>query len=170
MSASEAERILMTLREREPKQGLAPKRVWDEALSERIMRLPLEAGAEEAAALRSALLLWNDDLDRSHTLSQELHTPTGSLLHGIMHRMEGDYGNAAYWFRLAGTHPCYGSLAGMAPGEAWDPFAFNRAVERAVRGGDEAEASALRERQHAEMSAVAAYAWERVFPSGGAAP
>lgn len=167
MSASDVQGILKTLQEREPKQSLAPDRVWDAALSETILRLPIDAGAEAASTLRSALLLWNDDLDCSHTLSQDLHTPTGSLLHGIMHRMEGDYSNAAYWFRLTGAHPCFPDVAQAALGGGeWDPFAFNRAVERAVRSGDAAEAAALRERQHAEMRVVVAYAMSLV--SGGA--
>src|SRR5690606_3677739 len=119
----------------------------------------------EALALRSALLLWNGDLDGSHTLSQELHTPTGSLLHGMMHRMEGDYWNAEYWFRRVGAHPCYADIAreASALGRAyvqnglWEPFAFNRAVERALRDGDAAEIGKLEQVQRAELTAVVAY-------------
>lgn len=56
-------------------------------------------------ALISGLHLWNGSLDNSHTISQDLENKTGSYLHGMLHRMEPDYPNAKYWFRMAGKHP-----------------------------------------------------------------
>jgi hypothetical protein len=172
MSALEAKAILKSLQEREPLQRLAPKQVRDAGLSEAIAALPLTDTAD-ADALRSALLLWNDDLDASHTLSQHIHTSTGSLLHGMMHRMEGDYSNSAYWFRLAGSHPSFAEIAravttsvGETPyvkGEVWDPYAFNRAVEQAVRGGHSDGVGTLERAQFAELSVVAAYCYQLVF-------
>lgn len=50
----------------------------------------------------SALWLFNNYLDESHTISQSIHEPMGSYLHGIMHRREGDFSNAKYWFNRAG--------------------------------------------------------------------
>jgi len=167
--------LIAALAGREPPQGLAPKRPADEARSAAIEALPLGESAD-ARALRSALLLWNDDLDRSHTLSQELTTPTGSLLHGIMHRMEGDYWNAEYWFRRVGAHPCYpdaareasalGGAEAFGAGGVWDPIAFNRAVERAVREGG-AAAETLERVQRAEMTAVVRHCFQQCF--GGTA-
>ena len=49
-----------------------------------------------AECVRSALFLYFSALEESHKISQGIDTPTGSLLHGIMHRQEPDYGNAAY--------------------------------------------------------------------------
>ena len=63
--------------------------------------------ASMAEACKSGLLLWLDELDRSHDISQSLHDSTGSYWHGIMHRREGDYSNAKYWFNRTGDHPVF---------------------------------------------------------------
>jgi hypothetical protein len=64
-----------------------------------------------AQACLAGLWLRFDFLDESHTISQELHSPTGSFWHGIMHRREPDYENAKYWFRRVGKHPIFEALA-----------------------------------------------------------
>ncbi len=100
--------------------------------------------------LRSAGLLWHDDLDGSHEISQCIKTADGSFLHGIMHRREPDNSNAKYWFRLVGEHAVYPKLAaavdsvdagegGWGPASdrfladgRWDPFAFVDACTRSA--------------------------------------
>lgn len=78
----------------------------------------------------SALWLWHDFLDESHTLSQEIATAEGSYWHGIMHRREPDYMNAKYWFRRVGQHPVFQTLSAQAEfrkmlgNSDWDPAAF----------------------------------------------
>ena len=79
--------------------------------------------ADDADCVRSGLLLYFSALDESHTVSQRIHTASGSYWHGIMHRQEGDWGNAKYWFRRVGAHPVFAELEGDL-GERWDPFAF----------------------------------------------
>lgn len=64
-----------------------------------------------AAAALSGLWLWHDFLDASHTISQGIDTADGSLWHAIMHRREGDFSNAKYWYRRVGDHPAYRSIA-----------------------------------------------------------
>jgi hypothetical protein len=64
-----------------------------------------------ASAVFAGLYLLADDLNRSHEISQEIATPTGSYWHGIMHRREPDYGNAKYWFHRVGRHPVYDEVA-----------------------------------------------------------
>lgn len=51
-----------------------------------------------AACCLSGLWLWHSYLDESHKISQEIETSAGSAWHGIMHRREGDFWNANYWF------------------------------------------------------------------------
>lgn len=69
-------------------------------------------------ALAAGIWLYVDDLDRSHRISQSLSDATGAFWHGIMHRREGDFANAKYWFRQAGSHPA------MARIEDYDPIRF----------------------------------------------
>ena len=60
---------------------------------------------------QAGLWLLVGDLNASHTLSQDITTPDGSFWHGIMHRREGDYENAKYWFRRVGSHPVLEELS-----------------------------------------------------------
>jgi len=178
------------LDERRPMLALSPKRVTDEAADAEIAALPLEQLADNrtaALAVKAGLHLWNGSLDRSHTIAQDIETATGSYWHGIMHRMEGDYGNAKYWFRLVGSHPAMAglpdalqralreaeadgtaaSLSGNTAGQrllavadktVWDPYVYIDAVMAAERGqGSEAVRALLIQVQHAELALLAAY-------------
>lgn len=49
-----------------------------------------------ADACRAGLWLYHNFLDESHRISQELHTPTGSYWHALMHRREPDFDNTKY--------------------------------------------------------------------------
>ena len=83
-----------------------------ESLLARPARNPGDAGA-----LLAGLWLWHDWLDESHTLSQSIHNETGSFWHAIMHRREGDFSNAKYWYARCRHHPALGEIAaaGRAP-------------------------------------------------------
>lgn len=38
------------------------------------------------------------DWEEAHNLAQDIHTPDGSWIHAYLHRVEGDIGNAQYWY------------------------------------------------------------------------
>jgi hypothetical protein len=96
----------------------------------------------------SGVWLLHDCLEKSHSISQGIDSPSGSFWHAIMHRREGDYSNAKYWFRRVGRHPVLDSIAHVAASlrdadasfgetrlrEAWDPFAFVDLCQAVVRG------------------------------------
>lgn len=109
-----------SLRERQPLPPLLPHSIYRGELSQKIRQTDdvvlfgTPSGNSEQRefrfACRSGLLLWNDDLHASHTISQGIETPTGSVWHAIMHRREGDFSNSNYWWRRAGEHPAFGEI------------------------------------------------------------
>jgi hypothetical protein len=169
---------------------LSPSTDSDPALTKRIRAMsPAEilgkavSAAEFANAVKSGLLLWNDALDESHTLSQDIGSNTGSYWHGIMHRREPDYSNGKYWFRKVGDHECFSCVREAAIGifskhasswandtakeiesaSAWDAFAFIdwcEGVDATSRVPEEAR-SALESLQVAEMEILLEYSATR---------
>ena len=100
----------------------------DLALLDASELFPRAAHPREAVA---GLWLFLDDLDRSHSLSQELSSREAAFWHGINHRREPDPSNAGYWFRRVGRHAVFPALrdataeAGYEQsGADWDPFAW----------------------------------------------
>jgi hypothetical protein len=41
----------------------------------------------------------------AHDIVSNIHTAMGSWIHAYLHVLEGDLGNAAYWYRKAGKSP-----------------------------------------------------------------
>ncbi len=76
-------------------QQLEPQDLFDHPIQNQLM----------AKCCLSGLWLLINDLERSHEISQTIKTAEGSYWHGIMHRMEGDFWNAKYWFAQIGNHP-----------------------------------------------------------------
>ena len=105
-----------------PLPPLVPKSSWSPELTDQLLALSLEDLFDGKSlkddifggAIKSGLLLWNDALDDSHDISQELSNNTGSYWHGIMHRREPDYSNAKYWFGRVGTHTIFPELREQA--------------------------------------------------------
>ena len=111
---------------------------------------------EMAACCLSGLWLWNDFLEESHRISQEISTATGSYWHAMMHRREPDFPNAKYWFRQVDDHAIFPKLCRKAAQIAssaaldstsefliqqveWDPFHFTDLCESALGRGTRSE-------------------------------
>lgn len=85
----------------QPAPLLPPARVLSPALTAAISSLQLHP------TLEAALHILNRDLPSAHFLVRHMQSPPayeGMYLHGILHRIEGDYDNARYWY--SDVKPC----------------------------------------------------------------
>jgi hypothetical protein len=105
-------------------QGLTP-----EALFARPVKHP-----DEAAAALAGIWLWVDALDECHRIAQDLVTSTGSFWHAVMHRREGDFSNAKYWYRRCTGHHVMKMLGAVAASDI-EGFQSDRVVARVISGG-----------------------------------
>lgn len=52
--------------------------------------------------------LWHAEAgnwDAAHEIAQDIPSRTGSWIHGLLHAIEGDFSNSAYWYHRAGQPP-----------------------------------------------------------------
>lgn len=99
----------------------APSVSHSNSLLSTLRSLPIDGYVSESpestttTEILAGLLLIHDFLDPSHEYSQSIEgmgaDGNGDYWHGIMHRREPDFGNAKYWFRRVGNHPCFPKLA-----------------------------------------------------------
>ena len=110
--------IITELESRDPFPPLSPTNEWSSTLTTRLENYSLGelfdgfavTDSEFGNCVKSGLLLWNDALDSSHKIVENIGTKTGNYWHAIMHRRESDYSNAKYWFGRVGKHPIYFQL------------------------------------------------------------
>jgi hypothetical protein len=65
--------------------------------------------------------LWwagKDAWDKAHRIVMDEDSADCAWVHAYLHRVEGDLGNAGYWYRQAGRKPATGELAAE-----WDAIA-----------------------------------------------
>ena len=149
----------------------------DETFQPKTIRDP-----QMAAACRAGLWLRFNYLDEAHRISQDIETPEGSFWHGIVHRREGDFDNAKYWFRRAGAHPVYNSLCKAAAElaaastearsttlawrTAWDPIAFVDLCAAEVQGQTRRR-TLCQEVQRREWELLFDYCWRHAVGGTG---
>lgn len=130
----------------------------------------LFSGARDTAAAMAGLWLYFSCFEEAHGLAQDSSTKECELWHAILHRQEPDSGNAAYWFRQAGSHATFPAVARAAveilqripeaefrAGGKWDPFAFIAFCERARTQPGSAQERAALEIQRAEWQILFDY-------------
>jgi hypothetical protein len=172
---------LMPLAPREPCRG--PGLEFLTAAAPRTLFSDVPVVSEEyAQCLKSTLFLYFSALAASHEIAQTVHSSTGSLLHGIMHRQEPDFGNSKYWFRRVATHDIYpllreaslellqglkGSPAADLLGPEvkssprWDPQWFVDQCEAAHGGASEDYEQRLLEIQRLEWQILFDYCYQK---------
>jgi hypothetical protein len=136
----------------------------DAATIRRLLAVTIGGLTEERhdAALALALL-WHDEFDDAHQLCQahEGHADC-DYVHALLHRREGDFANAKYWFGEVGPHPLDLPLAQAVQtlGRAdlldrgrWRPAAMVDSCAMALRG-DSATRLSLMQLQAEEFRAL----------------
>jgi hypothetical protein len=147
------------------------RELWRELKASDDAKLAGEGQISGTAAfrlVRGGLFYALDDLDGCHSLFQDVHSDLGSYWHGMMHRREGDFDNARYWFRRAGTLPVFGALHGevasfspeMAKQFSWDPYLFTGLCEQTRYGAEDARGE-LQRLQLAEFETLFDYSWRQ---------
>ena len=68
--------------------------------------------------LQSLLLVAAGDWDSAQRIAQNEPSGDGSWVHAYLHRVEGDLGNASYWYRSAGK-----SMPEISSEEEWEYIA-----------------------------------------------
>ena len=172
-----------------PLPALVPQKAWSRELTDTLEAASLNdlfdgaslKNTTFAEAIKSGLLLWNDALDESHTISQGLADQTGSYWHGIMHRREPDYPNSKYWFGRVGTHPIFPALCeralelfnetanpsdalteigqAIAAQENWDSYQFVDWCQAAAGDSDSDVTGFLQQVQAEEIKLLLAYSY-----------
>ena len=120
------------------------------------------------ALVRGGLLYAADAIDEAHVIFQDNKSDLGSYWHGMMHRREGDFDNARYWFRRAGVLPVFSSIhraasehsALMARQSNWDPYLLTGECEQTRFGAADGldELVAL---QRVEFEELFDYCWRK---------
>ena len=128
-----------------------------------------EIGDKKTFSLvRGGLFYAADALDDAHRIFQDEPGDLGSYWHGMLHRREGDFDNARYWFRRAGRLPIFDRMhaaaaslsANMAKQLSWDAYLLTGMCEQAKFGDRDAIPECLR-LQRVEFDGMLDYCWRQ---------
>lgn len=105
--------------------------------------LPLVKNKKYGQLCLAGLMFAQDYIWEGHEIVQDYPDLEASWWHAFMHRMEGDYGNASYWYRRVGDPVEYsefykllselsleGEVCVIQDSSVWDPFEFNGLIDR----------------------------------------
>ena len=124
---------------------------------------------ENLQVLEGLVLLWHDHWAPAHEIAQSREGETEhDLLHAILHRREGDFANAGYWFRRAGKHACYSILERNLA--AADPALFRMKGSSDIAGLDSGIPGVVKGRWSPPDFIASVKAWAkraRGFRAGG---
>ncbi len=81
------------------------------------VRTDAEPPAGTSPELRALWFAKKGEWHRAHDIASDIHTPLGSWIHAHLHVLEGDLGNAGYWYNRAGRPPRPPEEAGAEWGE-----------------------------------------------------
>ena len=159
--------LLRKLTPTEPLGWDLPEKIRD-ASDEMISGGKEIADAKMFSLVRGALLNAVDALDAAHRIFQDDPGDLGSYWHGVMHRREGDFDNARYWFRRAGRLLIADKLhaasaqdsSNMAKQSSWDAYLLTGMCEQAKFGDTDAIAECVR-LQRIEFDHLFAYCWRK---------
>ena len=148
------------------------RELLDKVRPEQLLTLPVRS-PDDARCLLAGLWLFHDWLDESHVMSQATPSATGSFWHAMMHRREGDFPNAKYWYARCRRHPALAQIAGEGRAalealperkvlgrlvtDAWDPDGFVDVVEAIHRKAEDPLYHAAVRLQRAEWRVLFAH-------------
>jgi hypothetical protein len=127
-----------------------------------------EIAKPRQAALLGLSLLWHDHWDAAHqTVQAHEGNSDCDLIHGILHRREGDLANARFWCRQVPDHPGFApiaaalqnqgarlpSLSQFLPKGKWSALAF---LQAAIQNPNDQELQTI---QALELTAIAQLWW-----------
>ena len=72
------------------------------------LKSSLTGAAPPAGVSQPLAALWwsaKGSWEKAHAIAQDEKTPDGAWVHAHLHRVEGDLGNASYWYGRAGKPP-----------------------------------------------------------------
>lgn len=133
-------------------------------------RQVLQLGSDRL--IRAGALWLYGFLDEAHRLTQQDSSPEGAYWHALVHRSEGDFSNALYWFGRAGAHPVQARLRTrvreameerstegwqtLVESPRWEPARLVELCERSSRG-EPAHPAVLREAVRMEYDLLMEY-------------
>lgn len=98
-------------------------------------------------------------IERAHDIVQSATKGIPAYIHGVVHRLEGDYWNANYWFRRVGNSALIEDITFAVSKhgnvDSFDPTDFTNQVESWNRSKDSAKS--------AELQRIATQEWEALW-------